>query len=326
MKISVVIPVFNAEAYVAQAVRSALGQPETDQVILVEDGSPDDSFAVCRNLAKTDTRVQLFRHPNGKNYGAAASRNLGIEKTRNEYVAFLDADDFYLANRFRRTRQILESDHRAEAVYEATGTHFESEAARRRWQSIGGPLLTRVRPGTSERTIFEEQSPIGNGGHCHLDGLTVKRQALLRTGLFDSKLNIVEDTAFFIKLSAFAEIRLGQLEEPVAMRRVHDSNRVTNSMENSGMWRLRLALWCSTLRWADRHCLGKRKINLIIAGMLRDCHTIIPIRYGYRRYALALVERYFALLCRQPHLIGNRYFRHASLGWLHRSLTQRRHP
>ncbi|PIY03241.1 MAG: glycosyltransferase family 2 protein, partial [Bacteroidetes bacterium CG_4_10_14_3_um_filter_31_20] len=74
-------------------------QPETSEVILIEDGSPDNGLDVCTSLAKKYSKVRLYRHENGENKGASASRNLGIRKANYPYVAFLDADDFYLPNR-----------------------------------------------------------------------------------------------------------------------------------------------------------------------------------------------------------------------------------
>ena len=100
MTVSVVIPVYQAAAFVEQAVESALAQPETGEVLLVEDGSGDGSLAECERLAAGDGRVRLLRHPNGENRGAGASRNLGIEQSTCPLVAFLDADDYYLLGRF----------------------------------------------------------------------------------------------------------------------------------------------------------------------------------------------------------------------------------
>ena len=75
--VSVITPVFRAAEYVEEAVRSALDQPETLDVILVEDGSGDSSLDVCRRLSK-EPRVHLLRHADGANRGPSASRNLAI--------------------------------------------------------------------------------------------------------------------------------------------------------------------------------------------------------------------------------------------------------
>jgi glycosyltransferase involved in cell wall biosynthesis len=62
----------------------------------VEDKSPDNALEVCLKLAEKYQRVKLYQHPDQQNHGAGASRNLGIEKATGEFIAFLDADDYYL--------------------------------------------------------------------------------------------------------------------------------------------------------------------------------------------------------------------------------------
>jgi glycosyltransferase involved in cell wall biosynthesis len=144
MQISIVIPVYKAEAFLQEAVASALIQPETAEVLLIEDNSPDGSLDVCRRLVESDARVRLLRHPNGENRGAGASRNLGIRSSKHEYVAFLDADDFYLPGRFEIPRQLFASQARIDGVYEAVGVHYQNDAARHRWLSAGGKELTTL--------------------------------------------------------------------------------------------------------------------------------------------------------------------------------------
>ena len=70
----------------------------------------------------------LFRQ---LNKGVSAARNIGAEKTSGDWVAFLNADDFFLPNRFAKTREILSKDSRSDGMYEAVGFEFENEEARR---------------------------------------------------------------------------------------------------------------------------------------------------------------------------------------------------
>lgn len=83
-----------------QPVASALAEPETGEVLLVEETSPDGALAVCEQLAARDERVRVLRHPGGENRGAAASRNLGIQQASCLFIGFLDTDDYYLPGRF----------------------------------------------------------------------------------------------------------------------------------------------------------------------------------------------------------------------------------
>lgn len=91
IKISVIIPVYNASHLVARAVDSVLLQ-EYDgyEIIIVDDGSTDDTAVVCEELASNDMRIRFMHKENG---GVSSARNAGIESARGEYVMFLDADD-----------------------------------------------------------------------------------------------------------------------------------------------------------------------------------------------------------------------------------------
>ena len=96
MKISVIIPVYNVEKCLNRCVDSVLSQKYTDlEVILVDDGSPDNSPKVCDEYAKLDTRVKVVHKNNG---GLSDARNFGLNEATGEYVSFLDSDDYFLQN------------------------------------------------------------------------------------------------------------------------------------------------------------------------------------------------------------------------------------
>ena len=96
--ISVVLPVYNAEAYVREAVESILAQSFTDfELIVINDGSTDGSGAILRELAARDTRIVLLERPNG---GLISALNEGIESARADLIARMDADDVAMPERF----------------------------------------------------------------------------------------------------------------------------------------------------------------------------------------------------------------------------------
>lgn len=99
-KISIIIPVYNAEAYLHRCVDSVLSQKFKDfELLLVDDGSVDSSADICDKYAICDERVRVFHKKNG---GVSSARNLGLDNARGEWVVFVDADDWvdvdYLAN------------------------------------------------------------------------------------------------------------------------------------------------------------------------------------------------------------------------------------
>lgn len=96
MKYSIIIPVYNAELYLSDCIRSIFAQAIQDyEVILVNDGSTDKSGEICREYTRRDSRFRLISQPNS---GPLASRTVGISAARGEYLLFLDADDRWLPN------------------------------------------------------------------------------------------------------------------------------------------------------------------------------------------------------------------------------------
>lgn len=90
-KVSIVIPVYKAEPYIEDCVQSILQQTFTDfELLLVDDGSPDNSGALCEELAAKDQRIKVFHKPNG---GATSARKYGVEQATGEWIMFSDADD-----------------------------------------------------------------------------------------------------------------------------------------------------------------------------------------------------------------------------------------
>lgn len=90
--ISVIVPVYNAEKTLRQCVDSILGQDYRDfELLLIDDGSKDDSPAICDEYARQDERVHVLHKPNG---GVSSARNLGLENAHGEWISFVDSDDF----------------------------------------------------------------------------------------------------------------------------------------------------------------------------------------------------------------------------------------
>ena len=91
--ISVIVPVYNVEAYLERCVRSVLDQTYgAFELLLIDDGSADKSGALCDRLAETDRRIRVIHQ---ENRGLAAARNRGIEAASGEYLIFLDSDDYW---------------------------------------------------------------------------------------------------------------------------------------------------------------------------------------------------------------------------------------
>ena len=94
--ISVIIPVYNVEKYIDQCIDSLTNQTYKDlEIILIDDGSKDNSGKICDEYAKKDSRISVIHK---QNEGVSAARNTGLELAKGEYVAFVDSDDFVDSN------------------------------------------------------------------------------------------------------------------------------------------------------------------------------------------------------------------------------------
>ncbi|WP_027377052.1 glycosyltransferase family 2 protein [Kaistella palustris] len=273
MKISVIIPVYNAAKYVAQAVTSVLQFEEVSEIILVEDGSPDHALCVCRELAQKYERVQLVQHPDKGNHGAGASRNLGISKATGDYVAFLDADDYFLPNRFDAERELFKNEE-VEGVYGALGVHYYSEKAREQYFSLFGDRLTTVYKNHPPKDVFRGQlGMLGSFGLFSIDTLTIRKAALDQkiSPLMKTHLRLHQDTEFLFRLSYYIKLYPGILNKAVAVRGVHESNRITQV--DSGKIkpaRSKVLLWQEVQKWAESEQKMPTDIRLHIKRMHRS--------------------------------------------------------
>jgi glycosyltransferase involved in cell wall biosynthesis len=103
--ISVIIPAYNAEAFIAETLQSVIAQTyQNIEILVVDDGSQDQTARIVQSFAETDPRVTLFQQPNR---GVAAARNLAIEKSQGEYIAPIDADDIWYPQKLEKQLQLL---------------------------------------------------------------------------------------------------------------------------------------------------------------------------------------------------------------------------
>lgn len=257
IKVSVVIPVYNAGRFIEKAVDSALMQPEVAEIVLVEDCSPDNSLEMCKILEQKHEKVRLLQHKNGQNRGAAASRTLGAKNAKYNFIGFLDADDFYLENCFKKSVEIFLNKSDTDGVCNAIGTYYYSDCTR---ENKGEEVLTTMSEPFEPEELFYKMNPMGDKGWFHLNGCLFRKQALEKVGYFIN-VNLVEDTNFFIKLSALCKLRPGLLGKPVAMRGLHGENRAGNYKHTLIQYK---KMYPQLILWAIWNGLPLNKLRLIM--------------------------------------------------------------
>lgn len=105
MKLSVIIPVYNVEDYIEQCVESVINQSYKDlEILLINDGSTDNSGIICDELQRKYKNLRVFHKANE---GLSETRNFGIRKSKGEYIAFLDSDDYIYAEAYQNLMSII---------------------------------------------------------------------------------------------------------------------------------------------------------------------------------------------------------------------------
>lgn len=143
--ISVIIPVYNVEKYVVRCIESILGQTyEKLEIILVDDGSTDQSGRICDHYAEIDMRIKVIHKANG---GLSEARNYGIENSTGEYLSFIDSDD-YVSQYFVECLYQAIKDQKTEIATVTHGAEFWEEEYQEvhfteknvPWQSVDMPV------------------------------------------------------------------------------------------------------------------------------------------------------------------------------------------
>ncbi|MEP4278330.1 MAG: glycosyltransferase, partial [Balneola sp.] len=233
-KVSVITPVYNAAEFLRKSVESAVNMDEVGEIILIEDGSTDNSLEICKALENEFTKVILYIHEEGKNKGAGASRNVGISKATFEFISFLDADDFYLENRFELSKKIFSEKPDADGIYEATGIFYYSNDAKQNYFDSKGKdkVLTTVKNEVHPDLFFDKyiQRKVG---HFTTDAITLKREVFDKVGGFNTELRLHQDSELWYRIAFHCRLYAGNISNPVAVRGVHEKNRIVHSGSKS---------------------------------------------------------------------------------------------
>lgn len=154
--VSVVIPVYKTEKYLAECIESVLAQTLEDfEMILVDDGSPDGSGAICDAYAKKDSRIRVFHKENG---GVTSARRLGVERSRAEWITFVDSDDKLFPNALRDLTEAAEKHPDADLVEGIADRGFSSN--RESWRERKAEALEYATELASYR-LFWSTGPWG---------------------------------------------------------------------------------------------------------------------------------------------------------------------
>ena len=148
-KVSIVIPVYNAENFIEETIASVLNQTYSNwELLLVDDGSMDSSKQLMEKKSEEDSRIKVFSIPNG---GAANARNYGVAHATGDYLAFLDADDLWQKDKLEKEVNYLQE---WDAAFVFTGYEFADENAVGTGKVVHVPATITYRQALQNTTIF----------------------------------------------------------------------------------------------------------------------------------------------------------------------------
>lgn len=227
-KVSIIIPLYNREKFITRAIESCIYLPQAGEIIIIDDGSTDKSLDIALGLARKYPIVKVLQHPDKKNHGRSAARNLGIKNAKYEYISFLDSDDWYLPNRFESEETIFTHNQDVEGVYGITDAFFESDAAKTEFFKRFDSSTTKVVDNIDSESLYRS-FVIGGMGRFTTDAITFKKKIFDKISLFDTRFVVMQDTHLWCKIASKCKLVSNQNPNPIAIRGVHSENSIINS-------------------------------------------------------------------------------------------------
>lgn len=210
--VSVIVPVYNAEKTIKRCVESILNQSYKEmQVILVDDGSTDQSLSLCKEFEKKDSRVLVIKKENG---GVSSARNCGIEQSRGKYIMFLDSDDWFEENMVEHYVRLINEQSVDVIIGGLQGTYVDNQESFVKSSPVYGKKDTAL-----WNVICDSSEMFG-----YIGGKLFKKDiidaALIR---FNEKMYAQEDLNFC--LSYYAEIDNFYLTDYVGYRYYYEQGK-----------------------------------------------------------------------------------------------------
>lgn len=209
-EVSIIMPCFNHGGFLGDSVESILRQTHAGwELILVDDCSTDNSWAVMEEASRRDARIQTIRH--ARNQGLSRARNDGLRTARGEFIAFCDADDLWEPEKLKVQLALLSEQPEFDAVY--------SDA----WIIDGAGLRTGQRfsdlyppPKPSSGRLFRQLVP---RNFINIQTVLLRRACVESLGSFDEQIEQIQDWWYWIRLAR--EHRFLYCPTPLARYRVH---------------------------------------------------------------------------------------------------------
>lgn len=215
--ISVIVPIYNAEKYLANCIESILAQSYKQfELLLINDGSKDASEDICKKYAQKDNRIRIISKENS---GVADTRNLGIDKAIGKYVTFIDADDYVEERAFEKAVNKITQENASICGYHFNYVKGDSVSAR-----IESRFKTTILNGATRRELVNNLYSMNeNGIMPAVWRYLFEREFLLKNGIKFPNNKIGEDLIFVLEAFRVAD-KLVVLDDALYNYRVNEKS------------------------------------------------------------------------------------------------------
>jgi glycosyltransferase involved in cell wall biosynthesis len=226
-KVSVIIPIYNAEQYISETIRSVLDQTFQDfELLAVDDGSPDKSVEVCQQF--TDPRIKIIRQANR---GLSGARNTGIRHAEGEYIAFLDADDIWRPQKLEKHVEHLESR-------PLVGISFSYSAFINEFGALTGLCQKPKKLKDITPSYILCRNPVGNGSAAMIRRAVFEQikypndiHGVEDYYYFDENFRQAEDVDFWMRVAVTTNWQLEGIPEVLTLYRINSGGLSANALQ-----------------------------------------------------------------------------------------------
>lgn len=285
-KVSVIIPVYNTEKYLEQAVESIRLQTLRDiEIIIVNDGSTDGSMTILEELAAQDERIKLFSQ---ENQGLSVTRNVGLSHSTGEYVYFMDSDDLLVSDTLLKCYVKCKEENLDFVFFDAESFNDERTLPEgvfdyKRTDKIEDKVYNGAEIFKIELDRFEFKSSVCLN--------IIKREFLISHNLIFKPGILHEDQLFTVMLYLNAS-KVGFIKEAFFKRRVRNNSIMTNRFAWKNMHGY-LTVTSGLLQYTGKHPEHKKLIDLFLSQMLDaavwQAH-VLPLSQRIRLFFLCVKD------------------------------------
>lgn len=199
-QIDVVIPVYNGEKFVLEALESAVNQTlSPSRIIVVDDGSTDNTNKIASKYAETcKIQIKIIKKQNG---GLSSARNTGIKECTSEFIAFLDADDIWVKNKLEEQIKIYQTSESTNLALVYCDYAVIDINGLTQYKNYKAPLDGKRMRGMVFKKLLERNQITGSGS-----GVLIRRQVFEDVGLFDENLRFAEDWDMWLRIADKYEV------------------------------------------------------------------------------------------------------------------------